>query len=799
MDQNLKNRSQKIIIICDRVGKYVIYFLVFFLPLFFLPFTFDVLDFNKQFFLGILVFISLLFWLIKSFFSGRFEFNSNFLIIPTLVFILVNALSLVFSSSRYSSFWGWPLNVSQGFLTLIYFFTLYFLISNYFNSKKEILKLLSILIFSGFLVSIFSILQIFSKFIFTWDFTKFISFNSVGTLNSLTLFLAALLPLGIFLAVVSKGLIRRIFLISVIFFLISFFLINSKSAWIVLIFGNSILFIFGLLNLKKTGKTNLVFIPMIFLIISLSFITFSHPINFLEHSFGFSLPKFLPEIQFPAEIVISQDAEFKIIKNSFKNVKNLFLGSGPSTFVFNYLKFKPTDINKTLFWNLRFQAGTSEILDRLITTGILGVLSLFFILGVFIWLMARNFKLFFKKAKKETKDNSTLGIAGTSEEEALSEREVFLNATIFSSFLIIVLGQFIYPADLSLFFLFWLILGISVIVNNQARKKIKSSLILAISLTLVLVLGTMLSFSLIKNYQAEINYLKGLNARAEGKTEDAIFDLRRASDSNPNLDLYWRDISQLYLLRLNEISQDPKLSKEDFMLKSQELANEAINAAKKATEISSENSVNWINRGLVHKNLIDQLLVSKDLIQDAIGFYQKASQLEPMNPQIFTEIGQFYIQKSDIIRQENGEDKEITDDLIKARENFQKALELKSDFAPASFQLAVVFQREGKIKEAIEKLEETKFLAPFDPLLAYQLGILYYGEEKNDLAKSEFERAVALDQNYSNARYFLGLIYDKEGNKEKAIEQFEWIERLNPEDEAIKTILKNLREGKPAF
>jgi len=34
-----------------------------------------------------------------------------------------------------------------------------------------------------------------------------------------------------------------------------------------------------------------------------------------------------------------------------------------------------------------------------------------------------------------------------------------------------------------------------------------------------------------------------------------------------------------------------------------------------------------------------------------------------------------------------------------------------------------------------------------------------------DLAKIEFERAIEIDQNYSNARYYLGLIYNKEGNK----------------------------------
>ncbi len=56
-----------------------------------------------------------------------------------------------------------------------------------------------------------------------------------------------------------------------------------------------------------------------------------------------------------------------------------------------------------------------------------------------------------------------------------------------------------------------------------------------------------------------------------------------------------------------------------------------------------------------------------------------------------------------------------------------------------------------------------------------------------------------MNENYSNARYFLGLIYDKEGKENKAIEQFGKIEELNPDNEEVKKILANLKAGKPAL
>jgi len=134
-----------------------------------------------------------------------------------------------------------------------------------------------------------------------------------------------------------------------------------------------------------------------------------------------------------------------------------------------------------------------------------------------------------------------------------------------------------------------------------------------------------------------------------------------------------------------------------------------------------------------------------------------------------------------------------------AMENLKKAISLKRDYAPAHFLIAMVYIREGKTKEAIEKLEALERTASFDAGLAFQLGIVYYQDNQLDKAKREFERAVKINSNYSNARYFLGLIYSREGDRNKAIEQFEEISELNPHNKKVKDILANLKNGKPAL
>jgi len=746
----------------DKIAKISIYLFVFLAPLFFLPLTLNSLDFNKQILFLLLIFIALIAWILKILASGKFEINLSFLNVPVLIFLLVYGLSTIFSLSSYGSFWGWPLNISAGFLTLLFSVFLYFLIANLLTKKREIFWLLFVLILSGFLAAIFTISQLFGRFIFPWDFTKSISFNTIGTINSLSLFLAILLPLVVVLALMTKRLARFFLFLVAITILVNLVLINFGTAWIVLVGETAVLFIFGILNLKTAGS-QIVPVSMTLLVVALFFIILR-----------FTLPGFP---QLPPEISPSQTAEINIAKNSLLN--RPAFGTGPGTFVYDYSKFKPKDINQTVFWNIRFGTGASEILDKVITTGILGILSFLFILGSFFWL---GFK-YLKEKSSIVKDDSAW----------------FLGLGIFSSFFGIFLGQFLYPWNFSLTLIFWLMLSGLVALDRRKIKawEMQSASKISVGASLVLVLVLIFGIGLLlvgtQKYFAETKYFSGLKALAQGNSELAIQHLNEAINLNPNLDIYWRDASQLYLVKLNELLRQKNLPQETINAQAQDFIVQAINSAKQATDLNPENVANWNIRGFTYWNIIGILPGAEDW---ALSSYQRAAELEPTNPYIFTEIGRVYISKSDLAEQKATEKKA---NLKLASENFEKALSLKSDYAPAHFLQAMIYVREGKTKEAIEKLEGIKQVAPLDAGLAFQLGVIYYNDNQLGKAKEELERAIRLDENYSNARYFLGLIYDKEGKKREAIFQFEKIEKLNPDNEEIKKILFNLRTGKPAL
>jgi membrane-associated phospholipid phosphatase len=155
----------------DKISKISIYFLVFLLPIFFLPFTQNVLDYQKQVLLVSLVSISLICQIIKFLIEGKISFNFHFLHFLILLFLLVFGLSTLFSKSRTESFFGFPLTISQSFLTLLSLTILYFLLNSLFG-KKEIFFLLFFFSISILLATLFLNFTTFRKIHFPFRFFK---------------------------------------------------------------------------------------------------------------------------------------------------------------------------------------------------------------------------------------------------------------------------------------------------------------------------------------------------------------------------------------------------------------------------------------------------------------------------------------------------------------------------------------------------------------------------------------------------------------------------------------------------
>ncbi|MDO8424338.1 MAG: tetratricopeptide repeat protein [bacterium] len=735
----------------EKLPRVSLYLLVFLLPLWFLPFTQNVLVFQKQFLLIVLVFLGIVAYLGRAVAETEFSFRPSWLYLPLTVLLVMVGVSTLSSSSQYASFWGWPLDVSDSFLTIFAFALFYFLITNVVKDSKQLFSLATCLLISGVLAGVYALLQAYGAFVFPFSFAKDTGFNTIGALNSVALFSAILLPLALVLAFVSKVLLRVFFWILILILFAVVALINFSGAWIVLASGLLVLLVFGIWNLRKRREFGWVSFPMALLVITLFFIFFR-----------FSVPGG-PAAQL--EVSPSRSSELSIIKEVFQDKTNIFFGSGPGTFSLDYAKFHSPDLNQTAFWGTRFGSGSSEILDFIATKGIMGLLA-------FLALAALTVISAVKKLGKSQEDSFAW----------------MMNLGYLASLAALLVAFFIYPANFVLWSLFWILAaGAGVAIGKEAKKislappsmwAVASSFLFLI----ILIFGLGLLFISAQKYLAEVRYLEGAKLASEGKTDQAISKVLAATNLNHSVDLYWRDLAQLYLSQAQQSAENPD---------QQSVAvSNAVTASRQAVQLSPENIANWNVQGFVYRNLIGV----PGAESFAVASYEKAIELEPASPFSWTELGRIYILNS-----ANLKDEQKQEALNAGLEKLGKALQLKPDYAPAHYLVAIAYDQQGRAEEAITKLEETRLVAPNDVGLAFQLGVIYWQRGDTVKAQGEFEKIKILDPNHANARYMLGLVYDKEKQKEKAITEFAKVLELNPDNQEVKKILDNLAAGRQAL
>jgi len=86
--------------------------------------------------------------------------------------------------------------------------------------------------------------------------------------------------------------------------------------------------------------------------------------------------------------------------------------------------------------------------------------------------------------------------------------------------------------------------------------------------------------------------------------------------------------------------------------------------------------------------------------------------------------------------------------------------------------LGQIANAEGRVQEAINDYHEALRVAPGDSLAYKALGIVYFPRGDYAKAKGYFEKAVALDPNELESRFFLGTCYLKLGKPRQAAAQF---------------------------
>ena len=758
----------------EKVIQKLIYVLVFLLPLWFLPITINTVEFNKQVLLVFLVVVTFILWLIKILNQGEATWKSNILNIFLGIFLVVYVLATIFSLRLYGSLVGWSTHLSGALVNILCFIALYILIVNNFKGLKDTFGLLFVFLVSSAVTTLLALIQLWGGFIFSWDFTRVVSFNTVGTVNALGIFSATVLTLVTALLFVIKRANIKIFLVLLgLLNLVILISLNFWVLWLVLMVGIAVILIFGLMRIVKLEESiGWLAWPIAILAIALIFMFF-RPILPLR-----------PNL--PVEVGLTHKGSLEVVQKVLK--EKPILGTGPESFVINYTKYKSPVINQTAFWNVRFANPAGEIYSVASDLGIVGLISFLLVLILFIFKAIKNL------VKTVGEGNNIL--------------KQFLEIGLFAGWLGLAVGIFVYPLNISLMFVFWLLFSIYLAESSVFKEKIYNlrkspGILLLASFSFVIIIVLMVGFIYIQGtrFVAEIVYKNGLNLiQVKGDLDNGINKIIRATVINPYEDRTYQALSQLFILKLNRDIQLTNLTQQQRLNLIQIDAINSINSAVRATTLSPKDVGNWLLRGQIYRQLIGFINGADDWAESSYG---EAIKLEPLNPFIYTEWGRVLTTRATVLANQGKKDKATQEQINKyleaSLEKFNQAIDIKADYAPALFESARIYEAQGKLKEAIARMEINRQLLPRDTGIAFQLGVLYYKAEKYPQAKGEFIRAIVLDDNFSNARYFLGLLYDREGDKESALDQFERIAQLNPDNEHIKDVIENLKAGLPAL
>lgn len=709
--------------------------ITFIYPFFFISKTTEYFETPKSLLLGVLVFLTLILYGIKMYLKKKVTFNKSYFLLPLSLLALAYFMSFIFSVNPEVSFWSYNSTFFSGLFSQLLFVILFFAIINTFETKESVKALITSMIVSVIVISIFTVLKAFGAFdnIFNWLITansyleplnKNVT-NIYGDFNGDTQSLGLFLVMGINLIVGFKLLNKEndnlltivwgIILVIVISALGIF--LNSASLTEVVIY--LLLFIVPtiVLFIKEKGNNKLIYkiVPILLGLIFLSLIIFPEKISnyFLENS------------KYGTDYDVPFSTSWTVTLESFKEygVKGFFLGTGQGTYVYNFSSFKPLEHNQNPNWNIEIYRSGSSLLDLITNTGVVSLLAFV----VFIYFVIRNI---IENKKRIIKNEDLFPI-------------VLLLSSILVGSLISTSGSTIILYGVMLFAFYSVLLKIDkypevdddeVVLKLSSVNKIGTDEknLMPLIFSFVIIALSILGFTgVVRNYVAEVEFRKAVEMFASSDVDivEIKKEINLALKKFPIRDNYRRQYSLILLSELQmEISKTASSQEESTVNVAYQtvILDELKAELKKLTQDNSYfgtfgtekrkdisvNYTNWQARSEILRNLFD-MSGGTMYGEEAIIAISKAIELSPYDPNSYIILGLLYEGSSDEVLKAKAEEAFI------AGYNVQPGYVLgiyslglyletvKEDYESArnlyKFSLENYYQDESSVKDYLEK------------------------------------------------------------------------------------------------
>lgn len=445
-------------------------------------------------------------------------------------------------------------------------------------------------------------------------------------------------------------------------------------------------------------------------------------------------------------------------------------GSGPGTFSEQWLTFRDRSLNDTIFWNIDFASGIGHIPTSFVTTGAIGVIAWLAFLGFFLFVGIRTF-LF------------------------RLPRETFVRFASLASFTgalyVFGLAFFAAPGPVVLgvgFILFGLFVSSLRYGKDRPEwgiifsKSPRTGFIVVFGLTLLLLASVAASYVVVERYMASATYGSAFRALSEGNAETAGIEITR-SLSFASTDRSYRLAAAIGIERMRAIAADTTLQPTVAQQQFQGALSASVAAGLEATRIGPKNYQNWVVLGNVYQSVAS--LGIAGAYESAKTAYERAVALNPSSPVIPYIIAQLEIAQGNVVA---------------AEERLLASVSQKRDYIPAILLLSQLKVQTGDAREALEAAEAAAYLAPNDPAVLLSVGLLRLGIGDTPGAIAALTRAVEINTQYANARFFLAAIHANAGRFPEALVELRAVAAMSPENAAsVATDITALEAGKNPF
>lgn len=749
-----------------QVSEHLITLVFGFLPIILIPIAFLPLDYGKVVIVIGTLALSIIFFSLSVLRSGTFQISAPPALLALWAVAFIGSLSALFSGDITDAFIGDLFEVNTA-VFLIILALVGSLASLVHFSKMAIMRLYIFLTGSAVLLGLFHVLRL----IFGSDTLSLGLFgnnvaSTVGTWNDLGLFFG----LSILLSMVALEQLpltkwgKTVFTIGIILSLLMLGVINFSAVWWVLGLVSLVMLMYGLVKDRFTdtlavGEKTTSSVQSI--LISLGVFAFSLAFIVSGSLLGAKISQ-MTNISY-LEVRPSFTATTDIARSVY--TENAFFGIGPNKFVDAWRKYKDPAINQTIFWDTDFRGGNGYITTNLVTTGILGTIAWLVFLGLFLY---TGFRMLFKTVHA---DRFWYFIASSSFVAAtylwfmsliyLPGVTTLLLAALFSSITFAAYAEIVGAPKLTL-----------------SVQKNKRAAILLVGVVMVIVVGSASSlYFTARHYSAVYTYAKALTSVTPGTSLEQVEQaVASAFALYPN-DTYARQVANYQQTKINSLLsiQEPTEAQQQAF---QSAVVNGINSAQRAVDLDDTDSRNWAVLGSIYSVLV--AAGETEVISRAEDAFQRARELAPKNPQIVLLQAQLQVRAQNVDRA-----RELIAEAIALKPNYTEALNFLTELEIAS----------GRTAEAIASARSIINLEPNNPARHYQLGVLLSTQGDLEAATRSFERAVALNGDYANARYLLALAYAQQERTEDAMGQLLEVLRLNPGNETVIALMSQLQSG----